>query len=53
MKEEFRLQSGQLSIEHIGINSMILGPFTKGLPPKRFHEHTACISVVALGDVQF
>ena len=39
MKE--RVQSGQLSIEHIGTNSMVADPLTKGLPPKMFHEHTA------------
>ncbi|XP_073038056.1 secreted RxLR effector protein 161-like [Primulina eburnea] len=36
-----RIQSGKLSIEHIGTNSMVADPLTKGLPPKQFHEHTA------------
>ena len=34
MKE--RGQSGQISIEHIGTNSMVVDPLTKGLPPKVF-----------------
>ena len=33
-----RVQSGQLSIEHIGRDSMIVDPLTKGLSPKMFHE---------------
>uniref|UniRef100_A0A6N2L3B4 Fe2OG dioxygenase domain-containing protein n=1 Tax=Salix viminalis TaxID=40686 RepID=A0A6N2L3B4_SALVM len=43
-----RVQSGQLSIEHIGINSMVADPLTKGLPPKMFHEHTARMGVLAI-----
>ncbi|XP_057452874.1 secreted RxLR effector protein 161-like [Lotus japonicus] len=41
-----RVQSGQISIEHIGINSMLEDPLTKGLPPKVFHEHTAHMGVL-------
>ena len=48
-----RVQSGQLSIEHIGTNSIIVDPLTKGLPPKIFHEHTPRICVVSLKDIQF
>ena len=40
-----RIQNIQLSIEHIGTNSMIADPLTKGLPPKVFHEHTAHMGV--------
>ena len=40
-----RVQSGQISIEHLGTNSMIADPLTKGLPPKVFHEHTAHMGV--------
>ncbi|RVW95173.1 Retrovirus-related Pol polyprotein from transposon TNT 1-94 [Vitis vinifera] len=29
-----KVQSGQISIEHIGTNSMIADPLTKGLPPQ-------------------
>ena len=48
-----RVQSGQVSIEHIGINFMVADPLTKGLPPKVFHEHTAHMSVVFLRDMWF
>jgi hypothetical protein len=43
-----RVQSGQISIEHLGTNSMITDPLTKGLPPKVFHEHTARMGVLPL-----
>ena len=45
------VQSGQLSIEHIGTNSMVADPLTKRLPPKVFHEHTAHMGVVSLKDL--
>ena len=48
-----RVQSGLISIKHIGTNSMIADPLTKGLPPKVFHEHTAHMGVVSLQDVSF
>ena len=48
-----RVQSGLISIEHIGTNSMIVDSLTKGLPPKVFHEHTTHMSVVSLQDVSF
>ena len=32
-----RVQNRQISIEHLGTNSMIANPLTKGLPPKVFH----------------
>ena len=48
-----RVQSGQLSIEHIGTNSMVADPLTKGLPPKMFHEHTARMGVLAIDNIQF
>ena len=41
-----RVQSGQNAIEHVGTDSMIADPLSKGLPPKVFHEHTARIGVV-------
>lgn len=34
-----RVQSRQVSREHISTNSMIADLLTKGLPPKVFHEH--------------
>ena len=43
-----RVQSGLISIEHIGTNSMIADPLTKGLPPKVFHKNTAHMGVVSL-----
>ena len=46
-----RVQSGLISIKHIGTNYMIADPLTKGLPPKVFHEHTAHMGVVSLQDV--
>ena len=48
-----RVQSGQLYVEHIGIDSMIADPLIKGLPPKMFHEHVACMGVMSLKDIQF
>ena len=44
-------QSGQISIEHIGTNSMIADPLTNGLPPRVFHEHTAHMGVVLFEDI--
>lgn len=46
-----RVQSGQISIEHIGTNSMIADPLTKKLPPKVFHEHTAQMGVVLFDNI--
>ncbi|KAG8483132.1 hypothetical protein CXB51_022089 [Gossypium anomalum] len=46
-----RVQNGQISIEHIGRNSMIADPLTKGLPPKVFHEHTAHMGVTLFEDI--
>ena len=48
-----RVQSRLISIEHIGINSVIADPLTKGLLPKVFHEHTAHMGVVSLQDMSF
>ena len=46
-----RVQSLQVSIEHISTNSMIADPLTKGLPPKVYHEHVAHMGVVHIDDV--
>ena len=46
-----RVQNGQISIEHLGTNSMIADPLTKGLPPKVFHEHTTHMGVLELNDI--
>ena len=48
-----RVQSRQMSIEHIGTNSMIADPLTKGLSPKVFHEHVARMGVVPVEEIQF
>ena len=41
-----RVQSGQIFIEYLGTNSMIVDPLTKGLSPKVFHEHVAHMGVL-------
>ena len=46
-----RVESDQLSIKHIGTNSVIVDLLTKGLPPKVFHENTAHMSVVSIDDM--
>jgi hypothetical protein len=48
-----RVQEGLISIEHIGTDSMIADPLTKGLIPKVFHEHVARMGLVSAEDVQF
>ena len=48
-----RVQNGQLSIEHMGTNSMIVDSLTKGLSPKVFHQHTASMGVILYEDIQF
>ena len=46
-----RVQSGKVSIEHIGTNSMVADPLTKGLLPKVFHEHVAQMGIVSFDDM--
>ena len=46
-----RIQSGQMSIEHIGTNSMVANQLTKGLSPKILHEHTAHMDVISFDDM--
>ena len=46
-----KVQSLQVSIEHISTNFIIANPLTKGLPPKVFHEHVTHMSVVHINDV--
>jgi hypothetical protein len=48
MKE--RVQSGLISIEHIGIASLLADPLTKGLIPKQFHEHFAHMGIYVTDD---
>ena len=42
-----KIQSGQISIGHIGTNSMIADPLTKALAPKVFHEHITHMGVTS------
>ncbi|WJZ91977.1 hypothetical protein VitviT2T_011010 [Vitis vinifera] len=46
-----RVQSLQVSIEHISTNSMIADPLTKCLPPKVYHEHVTHMGIVHINDV--
>ena len=48
-----RVQSDQVSIEHIGTNSIIANTLIKGLPPKIFQEHTTHMGVVSLENISF
>ena len=48
-----RVQNGQLSIEHIGTNFMIVDSLTKGLPPKVSHQHIASMGVILYEDIRF
>ena len=41
-----RVQNRQIFIKHIGTNSMLVDPLTKGLVPIVFHEHTVHIGVI-------
>ncbi|XP_040945792.1 secreted RxLR effector protein 161-like [Gossypium hirsutum] len=45
-----RVQNGQISIEHIGTNSIIVDLLTKGLPPKVFHKQTTHMGVTLFED---
>ena len=46
-----RVQNGQINIEHLGTNSIIAYPLTKGLSPKVFHERTAHMGVLELKNI--
>ena len=49
-----KVQHKELLVKHISTNFMIADPLTKALPPKRFLEHVAHMSVVSsTEDVQF
>ena len=41
-----RVQNRQISIYHIGTDSMLANPLSKGLVPKYFHEHTTHMGVI-------
>jgi len=42
-----RVHNRKIFIDHIGIDSMLADPLTKGLIPKVFYEHTAHMGVVS------
>ena len=46
-----RVQSGQVSIEHIGTSFMVADPLAKGMPSNVFHEHTTHMGVIFLEDI--
>ena len=46
-----RVQNGQLSIEHIGTNSMVADPLTKGVPVSIFCEHIAYMGLISYDDM--
>lgn len=46
-----RIQSEQLFIEYVSTNSMIVDLVCKGLLPKLFYEHSACMSVLSINDI--
>ena len=46
-----RVQSQQVSIEHISTNSMVADPFTKSLPPKLFHVYFVHMDVLLFDDM--
>ena len=48
-----KVHNGQLSIKHIGTNSMIVDSLTKGFSLKVFHEHTTNMGVIMYEDIQF
>ena len=41
-----RVQNMKIFIKHIGIDSRLAYPLTKGLVPKVFYEHTTHMSVI-------
>ena len=46
-----RVQNGQLSIEHIGSNSMLADPLTKGVPDSVFHQHITYMGLKSCDDM--
>ena len=46
-----RVQSLQVSIEHINTNCMIADLLTKSLPPKVYHEHVIYMGIIHINDV--
>ena len=48
-----RVQSRHIYLAHLGTNSMVADPLTKGLPSKVFHEHTTNMDVLRLDESLF
>ena len=48
--EKEEVQKQRVSIEHISINLMIVGPLNKGLPPKTFIEHVESMGIIVIDD---
>ena len=46
-----RVQNGQLSIEHIGTNSMVADPLTKAVPASVFCEHIDYMCITSYDDM--
>ena len=46
-----RVQNGQLSIEHIGTNSMVANPLTKAVSTTVFREHIAYMGLTSYEDM--
>ena len=46
-----RVQNDQLSIEHIGTNSMVAYPLTKGVSASVFREHIAYMGLTSYDDM--
>lgn len=48
-----RVQSGQVSLEQIRTDLMIVDPLTKGLPPKVFRKHTTYVGICCFSIFRF
>ena len=46
-----RVQNGQLSIEHIGTDSVLADPLTKGVLDSVFREHIAYMGLKSYDDM--
>ena len=46
-----QVQNGQLSIEHIGTNSMLADPLTKGVSASIVREHIAYMGLKSYDDM--
>ena len=46
-----RIQSDQISIEHVRTNFIVADSLIKDLSPKVFHEHTVHMGIVSFDDI--